>query len=309
MFVSLMYHNVCERRASEGTWSGYECLSPSVTGYFVDQDTFRRHCTIIAESGQRFDIDRLRTLMSGRSPRESEAAGDSRLPGVLLTFDDGWRDSVDVGGPILEEHGLQALLFVTTDLIGHPFFVDRRQLQGLPSTFAVGSHARTHRLLAELPDDEVRAELADSKAVLEDILGREVDTIAFPGGAFDRRVLRMTREAGYRMIFTSMPAVNHCSRRTNSLPTIGRLAVKTGTPDETLRRWLRGDVRRERIRVRALEGAKRLLGRQTYRRLRSRLISEDATQLEMTDLAASTTEQSLAVSYVRSDEQVPVTTH
>ncbi|MGD9855181.1 MAG: polysaccharide deacetylase family protein [Planctomycetaceae bacterium] len=283
-FVSLMYHNVCELPACGGTWPGFENLSPSITDYFVDGGTFASHCELIANSGNAMRADEFRATSPTASRPIAGRSRSSAAPRVLVTFDDGWRGTVDVAGPILASHGLHALLFVTTDLIGNPRFVDRTQLRELSKMFEIGSHARSHRLLAGLSDDEVRAELNDSKSLLEDLLDRDVDMIAYPGGSFDHRVLRMTRQAGYRLVFTSQPIVNDWS---SAASCIGRLAVKRGTSNDTIERWLRGDVRQERLRAFGLRATKHLLGRSAYRRLRSRLIAEDVAHLEMTDLAGS----------------------
>ncbi len=270
--VCLMYHNVCRTRDAEGAFSEFRTLSPSITSYFLDADTFDGHCRVIADSGQAIGFTELNQPVEGAL---------SQQPRVLLTFDDGWRDCVDIGGPILAAHELQALLLVTTDLIGHPDFVGLETLRKLPPQFSVGSHARTHRMLSELSDADVRAELQESKTILEDILEAEVDSLAYPGGSFDRRVETIATELGYRWIFTSEPGV---SRRNTSSHRIGRIPVKTNTSVQTVTRWLQGNVRREQRRAIALKTAKRLMGRSLYRTLRTRLLSEKSGQLEMTDL-------------------------
>ncbi|MCA9076400.1 MAG: polysaccharide deacetylase family protein [Planctomycetaceae bacterium] len=270
--LSLMYHNVCRTRFADGSFPGFNALSPSITSYFVDEETFDSQCRMIAESGRAIRFDAL---------RHRSATPSSAGPRVLLTFDDGWLDSVHVGGPILESHGLTAMLFVTTELIGLPDFVRKETLQKLSSTFTVGSHARTHRLLADLPDDQVRMELQVSKLTLEDILGSEVDTLAYPGGSYDPRVQRIAQEIGYRWIFTSEPTISRIE--SNSLR-IGRVAVKSDTSIEAVSRWLTGDVRAESRRAMALATAKRIMGRRLYRTVRTRLLNEQTDHLEMTDL-------------------------
>lgn len=68
--------------------------------------------------------------------------------------------------------------------------------------FEIGSHGVHHRMLAKLPQDELDAELRDSKATLERELGGPALQIAYPVGgddAFDARVIRAAREAGYGM--------------------------------------------------------------------------------------------------------------
>lgn len=67
--------------------------------------------------------------------------------------------------------------------------------------FEIGSHGVHHRMLATLPQAELEAELADSKARLESALGAPTPLIAYPvggDGAFDARVIAATRAAGYR---------------------------------------------------------------------------------------------------------------
>ncbi len=270
--VSLMYHNVCPTRRVDGTFPDFHNLSPSITTYFVDADTFDRHCGVIAAGGRAIGFDEL------RHPTPSDP---SQPPRVLLTFDDGWRDCVEVGGPILVAHGLHAMLFVTTDLIGHRDFVGLETLRSLPSQFCVGSHAKTHRFLSDLSDADVTLELRESKAVLEDILGHEVNSLAYPGGSFDRRVERIAAEVGYQWIFTSEPSV---AQHSKGPLRIGRVPVKADTSTKTIARWVRGDLRREQRRAIALAAAKRLMGRRLYRTLRSCMLSEKAGQLEMTDL-------------------------
>lgn len=272
--LSLMYHNVCRTRSADGDYPGFESLSPSITSYFVDEVTFDSHCGLIAETGQAITFESL---------RNPSASPSCDTPRILLTFDDGWLDSVRVGGPILEKHGLSAILFVTTDLIGLSDFVQKETLQRLSSAFTVGSHARTHRLLAELPDEQVTMELRESKATLEDILGSEVDTLAYPGGSCDARVERIAKEIGYRWIFTSD---SYLTRVDENPLRIGRVAVKADTSMETVNRWLKGDLGKERRRRMALATAKRVMGRRIYSAVRTRLLNEQTSHLEMTDLVA-----------------------
>ena len=271
--VGLMYHNVCTNRGADGGFPGFEALSPSITSYFVDEVTFERHCQLIASSERAINFDQL------NNPNSEDSGFNPR---VLLTFDDGWRGTVDVGGPVLEKHGLHGLLFVTTDLIGHPDFVSLETLRQGDLPFSVGSHGMSHRLLAELSDADVEQELAGSKSLLEDILGKEVDSLAYPGGSYDGRVQEIARNVGYRWIFTSKP---HVSQGTSDRLQMGRLAVKSNTSDEMIARWLCGDVRREQTREIVLSAAKRVMGRRFYRSIRTRLLSEQRGQLEMTDLS------------------------
>ena len=71
-----------------------------------------------------------------------------------------------------------------------------------------GSHARTHRNLCLLDDDEIEDELAGSKKMIEDNAGLKVKEFSYPFGRFNKRVKSLVIEAGYECARTSMKGFN-----------------------------------------------------------------------------------------------------
>jgi len=262
-FVALMYHNVCR----DG--DPYADLSPSATSYFVGESSFREQVAAVVAAGASFMAPVDLAPFYGPSPAGQRS-------GVLLTFDDGWRDAVEVAGPVLAVAGAQALLFVTTDFVGQRHFVSHAELsRGCASQFRIGSHARSHRMLSLLGDAEIREELAYSKKYLEDAVGAEVDALSIPSGAVDRRVRRVAGECGFRFLFDSEVRVNH---RGGSPLAIGRVAVMAGTPVTAVRRYACGQGLPERLRRAVLSAPKRVLGLRRYEKLRRRLLGEKSGQ-------------------------------
>ena len=82
--------------------------------------------------------------------------------------------------------------------------MDEMQRHGV--TFA--SHSLTHADLTSLPNSELRREVRDSKAKLEDLLGVTVEWFAYPYGAADRRVRAAVAEAGYKAAVTTNAGFN-----------------------------------------------------------------------------------------------------
>ncbi len=74
----------------------------------------------------------------------------------------------------------------------------------LSSGMEIGSHTVTHPLLTRIPADRVRSELVESKARLEEHIGRRVDAFCYPAGYYDRRVRDATEAAGYRLARTTV---------------------------------------------------------------------------------------------------------
>jgi peptidoglycan/xylan/chitin deacetylase (PgdA/CDA1 family) len=71
-----------------------------------------------------------------------------------------------------------------------------------------GSHTLTHPCLLEVSDADLRREVGDSKRRLEDMLGTEVTSFAYPFGGVDQRVRAAVADTGYEMAFTTHPGMN-----------------------------------------------------------------------------------------------------
>ncbi|MGA7685570.1 MAG: polysaccharide deacetylase family protein [Terriglobales bacterium] len=89
----------------------------------------------------------------------------------------------------------------------------------------IGSHTITHPILAMLQTESARREIADSKSALEQVLGRPVQTFAYPFGApgfdFKPRDEALVRESGYALAFAVEGGfVTRASKRF-ALPRVG----------------------------------------------------------------------------------------
>jgi peptidoglycan/xylan/chitin deacetylase (PgdA/CDA1 family) len=237
--------------------------------------SFGRYSTKV---GGAYRVGRLRSsTAAGRADTSSKQRYSGQA--VLLTFDDGWRDAVEVGGPILQSERCQAMLFVTTDFVGQRHFLSRHDLKRLPrGLFRIGSHARTHRMLSRLSETEIRGELRDSKHFLEEVAGHAIDALSIPNGAVDERVERIASEAGYRFLFTSQVHVN--TPKTGPMH-IGRVAIKQNTSIRTFQRYARGQLALEQVRRWLLSAPKSLLGLARYEKMRRRLLGETARHRQL----------------------------
>jgi hypothetical protein len=61
----------------------------------------------------------------------------------------------------------------------------------------IGSHTVTHPYLTKMTSEAMKFELAESKRVIEENTGKQVKSLAYPAGAFDRKVQACAEECGY----------------------------------------------------------------------------------------------------------------
>ncbi len=123
---------------------------------------------------------------------------------VRITFDDGNASDVELGLPALADRGLFATFFIVAGRLGVPRFLDEAGLRALTAAgMEVGSHGMRHRPWRGLDDRALHEELVEAKTVLEGVIDRPVTRAGCPFGAYDRRVLRAARGAGFQHVYTS----------------------------------------------------------------------------------------------------------
>jgi peptidoglycan/xylan/chitin deacetylase (PgdA/CDA1 family) len=128
---------------------------------------------------------------------------------VGLTFDDGYTDFVDLALPLLLQHGCGATVFVLPGRLDGENAWDplgpRKRLMGVRGIRAaaaapgieIGSHGLTHVDLTKADDETLRAEVADSRALLSDLIDAPVEGFCYPYGTLDQRAMDAVRDAGY----------------------------------------------------------------------------------------------------------------
>jgi peptidoglycan/xylan/chitin deacetylase (PgdA/CDA1 family) len=70
-----------------------------------------------------------------------------------------------------------------------------------------GSHTQTHPILPQLPADAVRHELRDSKAAIEQKLGKPCEIFSYPNGDSSKEVREEVVRSGYRFAFLNSPGL------------------------------------------------------------------------------------------------------
>src|SRR5262249_927567 len=103
---------------------------------------------------------------------------------VVFTFDDGYIDALTTAAPPLRRYRFSATCYVVSAALGtynrwdaeqlreSKPLMSPEQLEGwLAAGMEVGSHSLSHPRLHELPREGARAEIAQSRTALRDLLG------------------------------------------------------------------------------------------------------------------------------------------
>jgi peptidoglycan/xylan/chitin deacetylase (PgdA/CDA1 family) len=209
----LCYHNV----ATAPTDAPFKLL-------YVNPDRFERQLWTLRRLGLRG----VSTSEGIARLRNSTSRGY-----VVLTFDDGYADTLTTAAPLIKRYGFGATCYVVSGAVGtynrwdadylreRKPLMSREQLdQWLAAGLEVGSHSLSHQRLHELPQDVARYEISESRTALRSMLGVAIEHFAYPFGHSTAGIVELVRRAGYSSAVTVLPGVARASDDQLRLPRI-----------------------------------------------------------------------------------------
>jgi peptidoglycan/xylan/chitin deacetylase (PgdA/CDA1 family) len=188
----LMYHEVTKDKPADI--------------HAVSEAQFRSQMSWLREAG--FTTVGLSHLLSA-----STGGASHGLPanGLVITFDDGYRDNYTTAWPILAEYGLSATIFLVAGRMGltsdwragalsqSPLLSWAEAREMAKAGIGLGSHTVSHSDLASLDLPGADRELREARDLIEQALGRSVDSLAYPYGRFTPAVQGIARQVGYQV--------------------------------------------------------------------------------------------------------------
>ena len=167
----------------------YHSIDDSGSVVSIAPSVFRRQVKYLSDAG--YTSLSLKGLIS-------TLKNGNELPDkpVVLTFDDGFKNFYSQAFPVLSEYSFCATVFLVTDFCGkyndwsgNPVELPRSELLSWSDIKALndagiefGSHTKTHPDLTKLSRTEAEAEITQSKTAIEDTIGTEAVTFAYPFG-------------------------------------------------------------------------------------------------------------------------------
>lgn len=191
-----------------------ETSNPKEKRYCCHPKAFRRQMAYLNKAGYRvIKLEQLvDSIINGNIPPQKS---------IVITFDDGFRDTYENALPILCKNKFPATVFVVSRLLcqsnewmqkeGYPkrplLSLDELKEMAAPG-ISIGAHTVTHPHLTNLPSEVAAKEIENSKKELEHKLEHKVDFFAYPYGEFNSIVKSAVAQAGFKAACSAISGFN-----------------------------------------------------------------------------------------------------
>ncbi|WP_338985930.1 polysaccharide deacetylase family protein [Fusobacterium animalis] len=188
----IMYHRVINNPENEGVY-----------GTYIYEDMFKKHLQYLKDKNYTVitfkDLDKIGWRNRFEKDRKY----------IILTFDDGYKDNYDLAFPILKEFNFKATIFLMGSLTYNEWDVKAggerkfslmsvemiKEMQDYGIEF--GAHTFNHPKINTLSNEEIEHQIVDVKKPLEEKIGKEIITFAYPYGILNDYAKEMAKKAGY----------------------------------------------------------------------------------------------------------------
>ncbi len=121
---------------------------------------------------------------------------------AVLTVDDGYQSFLTGAMPLLRQHDYPATLFINTDQVGKPGFLDWPALISLVAEgVEMGNHSASHTHFLNLDSDRrlarFHADLEQAQAAIARHLGESSRLFSYPYGEYDLAMQKALQGAGF----------------------------------------------------------------------------------------------------------------
>lgn len=133
---------------------------------------------------------------------------------VVLTFDDGCEKFYDIAFPILEKFNFPSTIYPVAGYFGKYASWSIRNnpdLKILSKSMLIelnklgveiGAHTMNHPKLTHIKRDDAINQVKDSKETLEQLLGQNIHSFAYPHGDFNSEIIEIVKETGFSNALT-----------------------------------------------------------------------------------------------------------
>ena len=154
---------------------------------------------------------------------------------VIISFDDTRIEHFSIAAPLLKKYGFKGTFFIMTIAIGKKNYMTADQIKSLASDgHSIQLHTWDHQDLRKLPSADWPKQIDKPKALLENIVGKKVEHLSYPFGAWNENAIQEVKKRGIKTAYQ----LNAKQHSTEKLHTLRRLLVPGTWSATTLKKQI-----------------------------------------------------------------------
>ena len=194
----LMYHGV--GREEQKKWGDLTLL--------IAPETFEEQIKYLHEHGYK--------IVSVEEASKRLRMNENVKKYIAITFDDGYLNNYTYAFPILKKYAATATFYIIPDAIASHGYTggtakhmnDSQIKEMVKAGMRIGSHTMSHCDLTSIREEDYQRELAESKRLLEQRFKTHIESIAYPYGLYNEKIVNLVKEYGYKEGVTANLGVN-----------------------------------------------------------------------------------------------------
>ncbi len=202
--------------------------SDSIKSYYVSPTIFERQMAWLAENN--YQVIPLEKLVNYLQNRKNKPPARS----VVITFDDGTIGQYKDAFPVLRYYNFPATFFVVTNWTDEATrkekggYMNWRQLKEMANNgMEIASHTVSHKTLGEASEEEIMAEILNSKNIIEEKISKPIFSIAYPGGSYNELARYYSAQYNYSAALSVDKDIDHTQA---DLYHLGRMHIDNDMP-------------------------------------------------------------------------------
>ncbi len=178
----LMYHKIGDEKNNDAV---------------ISEELFAAQMDFLKKNGYNpITMDELYAYMTEKKPLP--------LKPLVITFDDGYRDTYEIAMPILKKHGFRSMMFIPASDVGKN--INWNELREMKAAgMDIGSHSYTHTDLEGMSKQKQTEEITKAKETFDRELKQDTKWFCYPYGGYDNTTRAIMKEKGITMSVTMNP--------------------------------------------------------------------------------------------------------
>src|SRR5947209_1256927 len=139
---------------------------------------------------------------------------------VTTSWDDGHKLDLKLA-LLLQKYNISATFYISPRCrrFSQEDLLSAQEIRSLSESFEIGGHTLHHPNLAKVPLDFAVNDIKAGKDILEKIVGKKLQSFAYPYGAYTEQVQRAVLDFGFMVARTTKRFSIEFSKEYNALPT------------------------------------------------------------------------------------------